>query len=171
MARDAVVKINRALEKELRSLGGVNTPEMKEARKTVARSWRRVLSVRGGGVAVQSARRAGSKGRVQAKGGTPSAPGEPPRRQLGTLAKSVRAGVVGDKGRVVVQWYVGPLLEQGVNTSLPLRSGPRRRTGGVAKRRLTIAARPSAQRAIDGVKDLLGGIVAVNASERLYKAG
>lgn len=147
----AVLKINRALDKELRSLGGVNSKEMIEARKAVARSWRRVLGSRGGG--------------------RPSSPGEAPRRQTGSLARSVRSGVVRDQGRVVVQWFTGALLEEGVNTSLPIRSGPRRRRGNKARRQMVIAARPSAQRAVDLVKDQLGGIVATVAGERLERAG
>lgn len=145
----AVLKINRALEKELRSLGGVNSKEMIEARKAVARSWRRVLGTRGSG--------------------RPSAPGEAPRRQTGSLVKSVRSGVVRDQGRVVVQWFTGALLEEGVNTSLPIRS--RKRQSRNARRHLVIQARPSAQRAIELVRDQLGGIVATVAGERLERAG
>lgn len=166
-----LLQVNRKLDKELRSLGGVNSTEMKEARKALARAWRRVLSVRGGGAAVHFAARSGDKGRVQAKGGTPSAPGEPPRRQLGTLVKSVRAGVAGDQGRVVVQWFTAPLLEEGVNSALPLRSGKRRRrSDGKANRNLVIAARPSAQRAIAAAQDQLADIVAKAAEVRLYEA-
>jgi hypothetical protein len=50
MAAEVLVTVNRELEKELRSVGSVNSVEMKEARKTLARSWRRVLGV---GVAVE----------------------------------------------------------------------------------------------------------------------
>lgn len=151
MSREALVQVNRRLERELRSLGGANSPEMREAAKVLKRSIRRVLSTRGGG--------------------QPSAPGQPPHRQSGRLAGSVRDGAVGPGRRVAVTWYTAPILEAGIDSSLPLRSGKRRRRpGGLARRQLKIAARPFLQRSLDAVRDQMPGVIATHMRDRLTEA-
>ena len=124
--------ITAGLNVQLKALGQANSIEMREAAKIMKRSFRTVLGQRGGG--------------------RPSAPGEAPRKQTGALARSVRDGVVGDVRRVAVTEYTAPILEGGINSALPLRSGKaRRRKAGKARRVLVIAARPFRQRAIDAV--------------------
>ena len=142
--------ITNTLNRELRAIGGADSAEMKGAAKLLKASFRRVLNVRGRG--------------------RPSAPGEAPRRQSGQLARSVTDGVVGDARRVAVAWFTAPILEGGIYSTLPLRSGKsRRRKGGKATRALAIAARPFRQRAIDAVKDHMADVIARLGEDRLGK--
>jgi hypothetical protein len=123
---------------------------MKEASKILARSIRRTLAVRGGG--------------------TPSRPGEPPRKQRGSLAKNVRTGVVGAERRVAATWFTAPILEGGIDSSLPLRSGKgRRRRSGQASRRIKIAPRPFMQRSLDAVQSEMVNVFVSEAQNRLDK--
>lgn len=146
-----------------RQLYGANSPELAEGAKVLRRSIVKVLSVRGGGRLATSLR---TRRRI-AIGGTPSRAGEPPRRQAGNLVRSIIQGKVDEGRRIAAMWFTGPLLEQGVNTNLPIRSGRRRRTGGVAKRRLIIAPRPFMQRAIDAAAPSMVGVMATLGTDHL----
>ena len=125
--------LNRHVEQSLRIHGGAYDEGLKASSVILARSVRKRLSVRGGG--------------------TPSRPGEPPRKQKGTLARSVSQGAAGAGRIVAVQRFTAAMLEQGVNTSLPARSGRKGKRGRKAARTLVIAARPfmdAALRAVEG---------------------
>ncbi|MGE0554345.1 MAG: hypothetical protein AB7R55_13035 [Gemmatimonadales bacterium] len=121
------VKLTRAA----RRLGDADSAPVKAAAGALARGLRRVLR--------------------SSRGGAPSRPGQVPKLQTGALAKSVRQGVdSGGYRRVAVTRYTAPILEAGVDTSLPPRSGKaRRRKAGQARRKLRIAARPFFRRGID----------------------
>lgn len=125
--------LNRRVEQSLRIHGGAYDEGLKASSVILAKSIRKILGVRGGGA--------------------PSRPGEAPRKQRGILAKSVSQGAAGAGRIVAVQRFTAAMLEQGVNTSLPVRSGRKGRPGGKAKRTLAIAARPfmaTALRAVEG---------------------
>jgi len=150
--RDAVKAVNQDIARRLARLGGANSPVLKGASRALAKTVRRGLPVKGGaGIATSLKSR-----RLRAIGGTPSAPGEPPRRQTGQLAKSIKEGPVGTGRRVGVLRFTGAMLEEGVNATLGGTSARatrgrrgRPRKARAAKRSLTIAPRPFMQRAID----------------------
>lgn len=135
----ATVQVNRRLERTLNELGGVRSPEMRAAGNTLAKSIRKTLSKQGGG--------------------KPSAPGQPPRRQTGALAKSVKAAPLGDVIRVAVLRFTAPFMEEGVQAvkGETRRSRGRRNRSRVTKKKrsLTIAARPFMARALEAVKGQL----------------
>lgn len=87
-----------------------------------------------------------------------SRPGDPPKRQAGALARSVRQGLVEDGRRVGPVWFTAPMLERGVNTALPSQ---RSRRGKYARGKgtLTIAPRPFMARALESVRDKMTEVV------------
>jgi len=119
--------VNRTAGKLLAQVSGAKSEPVSRAAGILAREIRKTLN--------------------QSGGGRPSAPGQPPRRQRGRLARSVRHGVVGAGRRVAATWFTAALLEEGVNTSRPTRSG-RRRRGGQARRQVRIAPRPFMARSL-----------------------
>lgn len=144
--------LNGALRKSLASVGGVKSPEMQAAARVLRRTMARVLSVSGGASVV------GSGKRLRAVGGTPSAPGEPPRAQTKQLARSVKMGVVGTGIRVGPLRFTAAMLEAGVSSVLGARktrkSGRGRGHGsGLVKRSLVIAPRPYLEKSVDLAKD------------------
>lgn len=146
--------INKNLEGLARDLGDANGDVLKSASVILARSWRKVLGVSGGGRAVQSIRTRGkgTRGWLRVIGATRSRPGEPPRKQTGQLQKAVAQGA-SRTGRIVANLrFTAGMLEQG--------------TKGQRK----IAARPSAQRALDAVIDQMAGVSARVAGELTEKA-
>jgi len=160
LTNDVVRQLTQRINRTLREIGRPDSDEMKEAAKLVKGSFRTVLNVRGGGRPAMSL----ASKRLRAVGGTPSSPGQPPRRQTGQLARSIRDRIAGDVRRVAVVHFTAPLLEGGVDTSLPRRSTTPRRG---AKGTLRIAPRPFAQRALDAVKDKLAGVIATLGGKRL----
>lgn len=142
----------KALKKEMADIGGANTPEMKAAGTVLAREIRKVLSVRG----TKTNR---------------SKPGEPPRRQKGRLAKSVGQDVVGGVRRVGESDFKSRLLQEGVDTSLPIKSGKRRRKGGTAKRRLKIEPRPFMERAAENAIPKMDGEFSLTLEKRIEGGG
>lgn len=146
---------NAGLRRGLADVGHVNSPELKRAAGTLASAIRRKLSVRGGGTVAFTIT---SRNR-RVIGGTPSSPGTPPHAQSQRLMKSVKHGPVGAARRVGVLAFYGAMQEQGVNTSLPIRSGRRRRGGGAAKRKLVLPRRPFMEAALEAAKPkMLAGI-------------
>lgn len=146
--KGATVQVNRKLERTLNELGGVRSPEMRAAGNTLAKSIRKTLSTRGGG--------------------QPSAPGQPPRRQTGALAKSVKAAPLGDVIRVAVLRFTAAFLEEGVSAvkgDLRTSRGRRSNRGKLTphsrarttrkKRNLVILARPFMARALAAVRGQL----------------
>src|SRR5690606_8612069 len=78
--------INKSLERELRAATGADSPAIRQAGNALARAMREQLGRAGG------ARRVSLKSkRVR---GEPSAPGEAPRKQTGSLQKSIKNAVV-----------------------------------------------------------------------------
>lgn len=152
-------------------LSGAKSPELLESAKLLRRSIVKTLSVAGGATVVRGRGR-----RLRAIGGTPSAPGEAPRKQTGTLAKSVLQGPIDTGRRVGPMWFTGRLLEAGVDTALPKRTErrkPRRTTTrGTTnlRRRLVIARRPFMQAALDAVRDQMVGVVASLGETRAQRA-
>ncbi|HRZ09127.1 MAG TPA: hypothetical protein P5319_04470 [Gemmatimonadales bacterium] len=137
--KGATVQVNRKLERTLNELGGVRSPEMRAAGNTLAKSIRKTLSTRAGG--------------------QPSAPGQPPRRQTGALAKSVKAAPLGDVVRVGPLRFTASFMEEGVQAvkGETRRSRGRRNRSRVTKKKrsLTIAPRPFMARALEAVKGQL----------------
>jgi hypothetical protein len=132
----------RRLKTELADASGVSSPATQAAGIALAKSLRRTLNVRG-------------------PKRHPSAPGEPPHRLSGRLDRSVGTEVVGDALRVGVSDFVGRLLETGVNVEVTPRVS--RRIAAIAHQRarrlgfrLTIAARPFMQRALDAALPDMG---------------
>ena len=152
--RGATVTVNRSVERALNEIGGVKSPEMRAAGNTLARSIRKTLSVAGGG--------------------QPSAPGQPPHRQTGQLAKSVKAAPSGDAIKVGPLAFTSPFLEEGVKavkgeTRTSRGRGSRRRV--TKKRRsLTIAARPFMARALDACKDKMVDVFVTEGRRHLERA-
>lgn len=152
--RGATVQVNRGVERALNELGGVRSPEMRAAGNTLARSIRKTLSVRGGG--------------------QPSAPGQPPHRQTGRLAKSVKAAPSGDAIKVGPLAFTSLFMEEGVNAV----KGDRRTSRGrgsrkrvtTKKRSLVIAARPFMARALDAVKSQMVDVFVTEGRKHLERA-
>ena len=170
--------VSRGFEQVLRDLGGVRSEEMRASGRLLARSIRRVLGQSGGGAVVASVKTR----RKRAIGGTPSAPGEPPRKQTGQLQRSVKAGPVGPRIRVGPLRFTAPILEEGVDTSKPARKTSAVRVGGRLRNRLrarsrhrrirggklriVIAARPFMARALAAVRDELGPLFVSEVRKR-----
>jgi hypothetical protein len=152
--KGATVTVNRGLERALNDLGGVRSPEMRAAGNTLARSIRTVLSVRGGD--------------------TPSAPGQPPHRQTGQLAKSVKAAPSGDAIKVGPLAFTSLFLEEGVKTvkGETRTSRGRRSRSRVTKKRktLTIAARPFMARALEAAKSKMVDVFVTEGRKHLERA-
>ncbi len=143
----------KALKKEMAEIGGAATPEMKAAGRVLARSIRKQVSVKG-------------------DESHPSAPGSPPHRVTGRLYKSVGIEVVGGVLRVGESWFTSRLLEEGVDATLPTKSGKlRRRKSRLAKRRIKIAARPFMQRAAAEALPKMEGEYAVTLEKRIEGGG
>lgn len=140
--------LNRAHARWQANVGDAKDEAVKASAVILARSWRKVLSVRGGG--------------------TPSPAGEAPRKQKGVLQKSVGQGVVGTGRIVAVQRFTALFLEEGVNTSgsTATKSAVKGRGRHIRSRRirsgggLVIKPRPSAQRALDAAKADMTGVTA-----------
>ena len=156
----------RLLEQDL---SGAKSPEIRAAAKALRKHVARVLNTSGGARVVPGGPK--NKRKFRAIGGTPSRPGQPPRRQTGNLRKSVRQGPVATGRRIAVMWFTGQILEQGVDTSTTLRSGRRRRRGGVARRQMRIAARPFMARALANAQSEMVGVVASLGEARALRAG
>lgn len=164
---------SRGFEQVLQNLGGVRSPEMRAAGNLLRKSIRKVLSVKGGGTLVQSLQTK----RLRAVGGIPSAPGQPPHQQTGRLARSVAMGPVGPALRIGAKWFTAPLLEEGVDTRIPVRRTSkvfrrgqftgrtrfRTRAARVRSGKLVIAraARPFMARGLAAVQDKMGDAFAV----------
>lgn len=108
-------------------------PEVIESSKALVKGLRRVLSVRGRG--------------------RPSAPGRPPHRQTGRLARSVNHGLRGGERVVAITDFKGLFQEEGVETRATLSSGRRRRQGRVARRAVRIPPRPFMQAGFEAARD------------------
>ena len=156
-------RVNRGLRDALGAVGGAKSPELIGAAVVLRKSVTRTLSTSGGGAAAQ---RIGSR-RLHAVGGVPSAPGSPPHAQTKRLARSVAQGPAGTGRRVAVLGFYGLFQEEGVDTSLPTRSG-RRRKGRRARHRLVLPKRPFMQRALDAVQSEMTDVVVARAAGRDY---
>lgn len=167
--RGAAITVNRGVERALNELGGVRSPEMRKAGNTLARSIRKTLNVGGGGMASRLSDRT-----TRFHGGPPSAPGQPPHRQTGQLAKSVKAAPSGDAIKVGPLAFTALFLEEGVKAVKGDRRtsrgrGSRKRT--TKKRRtLTIAARPFMARALAAVKDKMVDVFVTEGRKHLERA-
>ena len=132
----------RYANKQLRTLTqdwtGAKGEEIAEAAKILRGGIARTLSVRGQGRRSQA--------------------GEAPKRQVGSLARAVRQGLVADGRRVGPIWFTGPLLEGGVNTSLPSRRARRGKYAG-GKGTLVIQPRPFMARALESVRDQMTAVM------------
>lgn len=170
-----VIQRNRAADRFLAELGGARSPEIVEPARALYSAIRKVLSRKG--AAVQGPLRPGQETRKR----LPSAPGDPPAKQTGRLAKSVRRGVVGTGQRVAVTAFYAPLLEFGVDTRRDraqprsrrdlftgearevtrdsrkalARKVARRDRGSRKTRQVRIAARPFMQRALESVREAM----------------
>lgn len=171
--RGASVQINRGIERALNDLGGVRSPEMRKAGNTLARSIRKTLSVSGGGGLATTIRTRSTRFRQ----GAPSQPGQPPHRQTGQLAKSVKAGPSGDAIKVGPLAFTSLFLEEGVNAvkgetrRSRRRSGRRNRFSQTKKRRtLRIAARPFMARALAAVQSKMVDVFVTEGRKHLERA-
>jgi hypothetical protein len=168
MADSLDVQISRALKavrKEMATISGAGTPEMKAAGRVLAVSIRKQLSVKA--PAYAGPLRGSEKQKFAS-----SPPGSPPFRRRGFLYKSVGTEVVGGVLRVGESYFTSRLLEEGVDASLPLRSGKlRKRPGGLGTRRIKIAARPFMQRAADDALPKMEGEYAVTLEKRIEGGG
>jgi hypothetical protein len=168
--RGATITVNRGVERALNELGGVRSPELRAAGNALARSIRKTLSVAGGGSLAASL-----KGkRLHAVGGQPSAPGQPPHKQTGQLAKSVKAGPSGDAIKVGPLAFTSLFLEEGVNATKGDRRtsrgrGSRKRTT-VKQRTLVIAARPFMARSLEAAKDKMVDVFVTEGRKHLERA-
>lgn len=166
--RGATIQVNRGVERALNELGGVRSPEMRKAGNTLARSIRKTLSVAGSGLAVTL------KTRHESLAQNPSKPGEPPRRQTGQLAKSVKAAPSGDAIKVGPLAFTALFLEEGVKAVKGDRRtsrGRRTRRRTTKKRRtLTIAARPFMARSLAAVRDKMVDVFVTEGRKHLERA-
>lgn len=127
------------LQRFTRELYNARSPEIAEAAKVLRRSIARTLSVRGNS--------------------THSAPGSPPFRQSGQLAKSVAQGVVNEGRRIAIFAFFAEFQELGINAPLVRRSAKSRRA---VKGVLSIAPRPFLQRSIDlAMPDMVGVLATI----------
>jgi hypothetical protein len=168
--RGATVTVNRGIERALNELGGVRSPEMRKAGNTLARSIRKTLSVSGGGgLATRLSSRA-----THVVGGTPSSPGQPPHRQTGHLAKSVKAAPSGDAIKVGPLAFTSLFLEEGVKAvkGETRTSRGRRNRSRVTKKRktLTIAARPFMAKALAAARDKMVDVFVAEGRKHLERA-
>lgn len=178
--RGATVRVNRGVERALNELGGVKSPEMRAAGNTLARSIRKTLSVKGGGVLASSL----TTHRTYALGGTPSAPGQPPHRQTGRLAKSVKAGPSGDAIKVGPLAFTALFMEEGVQSeqgATKRHVGRRSRRGRTlaergkghstrSKRTIRLAARPFMAKALEAVKSRMVDVFVTEGRKHLERA-
>lgn len=168
--RGAAVQVNHGLERALNDLGGVRSPELRKAGNTLARSIRQTLSVSGGGAVASRL----STRRTYVAGGTPSAPGQPPRRQSGQLAKSVKAAPSGASIKVGPLAFTALFMEEGVQATKgerKLRAGRRgQRRAGAKKRTLAIAPRPFMAAALARVQGKLADLFVTEGRKRLERA-
>ena len=134
--------------------GAASAVAQAAAGNTLAKSIRKTLSKQGGG--------------------KPSAPGQPPRRQTGALAKSVKAAPLGDVIRVAVLRFTAPFMEEGVQAvkGETRRSRGRRNRSRVTtkQRTLAIAARPFMARALEAVKNKLVEVFVSEGRKHLERA-
>lgn len=119
-ARSPAAAIARDLRQLTEQVSGARSAEIRRAAVVFRRSIKTVLSAR--------------------RGGPPSRPGEVPKYQRGSLAKSAFQGLVETGRRVGASWFTAPLFEEGVNTMA------RRRSGHLY--RLVIQPRPFMNRAL-----------------------
>lgn len=168
--RGAAITVNRGVERALNELGGVRSPEMRKAGNTLARSIRKTLSVGGGGGMASSL----STRQTSFRSGAPSAPGQPPHRQTGQLAKSVKAAPSGAAIKVGPLAFTSLFLEEGVKAvkGETRRSRGRRNRSRVTKkqRTLTIAARPFMARALAAVQSKLVDVFVTESRKHLERA-
>jgi len=155
----------KALKATMADIGDAATPEMKAAGRVLATSIRKQLSVKAppyvGPLKAGATRRFAS-----------SPPGSPPFRRRGVLYKSVGTEVVGGVLRVGESYFTSRLLELGVDATMKLRSGKlRRRRGGIATRRIVIAARPFMQRALEAALPKMEGDYVATLEKRIEGGG
>jgi len=161
-------QVNQKLRRTLSGLGGLDSPEIKAMAKELRRSIIKVLSVSGGGRVTQSL----SGHRLYAVGGTPSGPGEPPRRQTGQLARSIAYGIAGAQFRVGAIRFTAAMLQFGVQSTRGARRSAgtrrgRRTRGTLVQRTVTIAPRPYLEPALELAKDAMGEAFAEVAGARI----
>lgn len=192
-APKVVAKWNRRLEQQLRTLGNVSSPEMIGAARVLAKSIRKTLGGTGDG-AYQGPLLPGQQG----LGRAPSRPGQPPVKQTGALAKSVKRGAVGAAQRVAVIQFYAPFLEFGIDTEADAKAGTvrnrrdlfsgrarevlaasarrqerrqrQRLRGGNRVKRLVIEPRPFMQRALAAVRGELVDVTVNQIRRRLPSA-
>jgi len=126
----------------LANVSNAKDEAIKQDATILARSIRKTLSVSGNpkGIRPGKARRA--------FGGTPSAPGQPPHKQSGQLAKSVAHGVVGAGRIVAVTRFTALWMEEGLDAT-----AQRAKKRGGKTYRLRIAKRPFMERSLAAVQD------------------
>jgi len=90
----SIAGVGKTMDAVLGDLGGVDTPELKSAARTLMQSMRKTL---------------------RRSKGAPSQPGEPPAAEEGRLAGSVRDGVLGAGRWVGPTDFKAPWLEEGVD--------------------------------------------------------
>lgn len=174
--RLSLQRVTKALAKEMADIGGANAPEMKAAARVLASSIRKQLSTRGS--LLQGPHRLSKTGKASKVRGLPSAPGEPPHRISGALAKSIGTEIVGGVMRVGSSRFTSRLLQFGVDADetrktraaiaagkpltvgrvRALRAAETRRRKRAAKRaaHLTIAPRPFMERALEAALPKMG---------------
>lgn len=143
---NGIKQVTRKMNAALADIGGANSPELKAAAGTLAKSIRKVLSVSGGGTQASSIKTR----RRRVIGGRPSTPGQPPHKQTGRLSRSVKHGPVGAGRRVGVLAFYAGFQEEGV---------PKRRLG----------RRPFMLVAYERVKDQMGDMMVIAMDPRLDK--
>lgn len=148
----------RDLRRVMADVGGANEPEMKAAGSVLAKRIRRVLSTR---TMHQGPLQPGESGTQGA-----SAPGEPPNRQTGRLARSIGQEVVGGVRRVGSSWFTSRLLEAGVQ-----KVGRRKTKKGSVPVRVNIAPRPFMERALEEALPDMDGVMVGELQRRTAKVG
>jgi len=166
-------KANKALGAIMADVGGANTPELRESANVLRKHIRRQVSKKA--TLAQGPVRPGAKMR-----GLPSAPGEAPRRQTGRLARSVGQEVVGGVRRVGTNYFVGRLLETGVDSSgeaRPTKTGKLRGHSKTAKGRerrnnkIRIEPRPFMEAAAKAAEEEMGDAFVVTLRRRTEGGG
>lgn len=125
--------IDRLMRDTMADAGGVNTPELKGAAKVLAQSIRKTLR----------------RGK-----GSPSSPGEPPSRQTGKLANSVRDGVIGAGRWVGPTFFTAAFLERGTKAPKSAARNALNRMTGKGR-----AARPFMDRSLAAVQDQMTDVM------------
>jgi hypothetical protein len=164
--QQAVQATRRDMEKLTAQITGANDEPVRKSASVLARSWRKVLSRKAGGIRISL--------KTRRARGEPSAPGQPPHEVSGLLRKSIRTGVVDGVRRVGTGSFTSRLLNFGVDsTAAPAKRILARKRGKaravkVAKaRRIRIAARPHAEPALQAVESQMTDVFVSEAQRRV----